>query len=79
MGAIVECEEAYAFYIGTIESLFGDNSEFLAEPYFWLGYFYKETFQYVKAEACLLKAKAIEIREKGRVSESVAEAYLNLG
>ena len=69
IGEAKECEEAYGFYVATMESLLGQNTRPLSELYFWLGiYYFKNLYHLEKARICFQKAFLIldEYKETDR-------------
>jgi len=65
-----------------MEILFGDNSQEVAECYFWLSKYYVEMTFYDKAKTCMIKAiqiKEMELGEKDLPTEQIAEVHMNLG
>ena len=68
VGLEKESEQALAFYTTTMETLFGKNSQQMAEIYFWLGVYYQQAKGYEqqtafeqlqKAKICYHKARLI--------------------
>ena len=49
-----------------MEILFGDNSQEVAECYFWLSRYYVEMAFYDKAKTCMIKAIQIKEIELGK-------------
>ena len=65
-----------------MEILFGDNSQEVAECYFWLSKYYVEMTFYEKAKHCMIKViliKEIECGGKDNPTEQIAEVHINLG
>jgi TolA-binding protein len=65
-----------------MEILFGDNSQEVAECYFWLSRYYVEMTHYEKAKQCMIKAiqiKELESGAKANPTEQIAEVHMNLG
>lgn len=83
MGENKECEECYAYYIGAMEIIFGDNSQQVGECYFWLSQYYVEMAHYEKAKNCMIKTIQIQELETGdkkeNHTEQIAEVHMNLG
>ena len=56
IGETKQTEEIYSYYVAMFEIIFGENTMEVAECYFWLASYYKESALYDKAVLCLTKA-----------------------
>jgi len=82
IGDYLDAEEAYGFYIGTIEVLFGNNTKKVGELYFWLAiYYYRDLIHLEKARLCFQKSYLIleEYVEDNDDRMKLAEININLG
>ncbi|CDW78864.1 tpr domain containing protein [Stylonychia lemnae] len=73
VGASVECEECYVYYIAVIESIYGQNCLKLGQAYYLLGIFYDQQESFVKALICLMKSHDILKEHLGSIHKTVGD------
>eukprot|EP00347_Sterkiella_histriomuscorum_P005581 403356063 len=78
VGASVECEECYTYYISIMESIQGKNTLKIGQAYYLMGMYYDDQQSFNKSLICYMKTLEIYKGHLGETHRSVGDCFYQI-